>query len=336
MNQSYARRLAGLILGAATLVAAAPASAATPHITGDDGAVVPLTSGASLRHMSPDVTFAFAPEETHYAARVVGPAGPASIGTDCLRTDSPFAERVRYQGNGTYTVFYKSGGSADGCAAATEASATFTINAATSLAGAPATFVRRAPGSAFSLPLELAVNTNPGAETYEIKYAAGATLAPDGGIAGTSESAFVDMATGKTRITFFRPGRYTIVMRAKTFRSDVATGWSAPTTITVKDPFDLSFATLTDTIGPKYALAATVRETSARGKVTVSLGKGKNPKRFRKLGTAKIRKGGKFKMRFRKRGYGNYVMKFAYKGGPTVTAGADKRPIRFFRTFRRG
>lgn len=337
MNKTYARRLAGLILTvAAALAAAAPASAVTPHITGDDGAVVPLTSGASLRHMSPDVTFTFTAEEQYYAARVVGPAGPASTGTDCLRTSSPFAERVRYQGNGTYTVFFKSAGSSEACRSATEGSATFTINAATSLAGAPAGFVRREPGSGIATPLELAVNTNPGAEAYDIKYAANATLGADGGIAGTAESAFVDMATGKTRITFFRPGTYTIVIRAKTFRSDVPTAWSAPATIVVKDPFDLSFATLSDNIGPTYAVKGTVRETSARGRVTVSLGKGKNPKRFRKLGTAKVGKGGKFKLRFRQRGYGNFVMKFSYKGGPTVAAGFEKRPIRFFRTFRRG
>ena len=334
MNQTSARRLAGQFLPfVAVLAAAAPASAATPSITGDAGAPVPLTSGMTLRHMSPDVTFAFTAEETYYAARVVGPSGPASIGTDCLRTSDPFAERVKYQGNGAYTVFYKTAGDRDSCLAATEQSVPFTINASTGFAAAPAKFLFRSQFSVVSTPLELSVNGNPGAEAYDVRFARNATLGPDGGIAGTAESAFVDMATGKVRLTVTEPGKYTVVIRAKTFRSDVPTAWGPPVTVQALAPFDLSYANLSDSTGPTYAVVGTVRETSARGKVTIAIGKGKNPKRFKKLGTAKIRKGGKFKMRFRQTRLGKYVMRFSYKGSATVAKGSEKRPLTFFKRF---
>lgn len=332
MNLNHARRAAGLILPVlAVLAAATPASAITPSITSDAGSPVPLTAGMALRHMAPDVTLSFAEGEQYYSARVVGPAGPASIGTDCLRTSDPFTERVRYQGNGAYTVFYKAAADREACTAAAEQSTPFNINASTGFAPPPATFLMREQGSLISNPLELAVNTNPGAEAYDVRFAANATLGPDGGIAGTSETAFVDMATGKSRLTFTRPGKYTVVIRAKTFRSDVTTAWGPPATVNVVAPFDLSYANLSDTIGPTYAVVGTVREPTARGKVTISIGKGKNPKRFKRLGSTKIRKGGKFKMRFRHRTYGNFVMRFSYKGSATVAKGNEKRPLRFFR-----
>ena len=334
MNKTCTRRLAGLLLPCvAVLAAAAPASAATPSITGDAGAPVPLTSGMTLRHMAPDVTFAFAAEEAYYSARVVGPTGPASIGTDCLRTSDPFAERVRYQGNGTYTVFYKTAADRDACTAAAEQSAQFTINAFAGFAGAPAKFLYRQQFSVVSTPLELPVNGNPGADAYDVRYALNATLGPDGGIAGTSESAFVDMATGLVRLTVTKPGRYTVVVRAKTFRSDVPTAWGPPLTVDALAPFDLSFARLSDSIGPRYAVSGTVREPSARGRITIAVGKGTSPKRFKKLGTTKIRKGGKFKMRFRQTKLGKYVMRFSYRGGATVARGSEKRPLTFFKRF---
>ena len=333
MNKTSARRFAGQFLPfVAVLAAAAPASAATPSITGDDGASVPLTSGMTLRHMSPDVTFALASGE-YYSARLVGPGGAAaSFGTGGC-TSSASAERLKYQGNGTYTLFHKSGADRDACNAAAEQSIPFNINASTGFAAAPAKFLFREQFSVVSTPLELSVNGNPGAEAYDVRFARNATIGPDGGITGTSESAFVDMATGKVRVTVTEPGKYTVVIRAKTFRSDVPTAWGPPVTVQALAPFDLSFANLSDSIGPTYAVAGTVRETSARGKVTIAIGKGKNPKRFKKLGTAKIRKGGKFKFRFRQTRLGKYVMRFSYKGSATVAKGSEKRPLTFFKRF---
>ena len=335
MNTTYARRLAGLILPlAAVLAAAAPASAATPSITGDAGAPVPLTAGMTLRNMAPDVSFAFTAEEAYYSARVVGPAGPASIGTDCLRTSDPFIERVRYQGNGGYTVFYKTAADRDACTAAAEQSVPFTINASTSLvAPSKQPLLTRTAGSVITLSYNVPINGNPGAEAYEVRYALNATIGPDGGIAGTSESALVDMTAGTAGVRFSKPGRYTLVARARTFRSDVTTAWSPRMDVTVVAPFDLSSARLSDSRGPTYAVAGTVREPTARGRVTIAIGKGTKPRRFKRIGSAKIRKGGKFKLRFRQTRLGKYVIRFSYKGNATVARGSEKRPLTFFRTF---
>ena len=332
MNKTSARLLAGLIIPcAAVLATAAPASAATPNITGDAGAPVPLTAGLTLRQMAPDVTFTFTGEETHYSARVVGPTGPASSGSDCFRTSSPSDERIGYQGNGTYTLFYKTAGSLDACRAATESSVAFTINASTGLGAPPAKFLYRPKGSFVANPLELPVNANPGAEVYEVRFAANAKLGPDGGIAGTAQSGFVDMSTGKARMTFSSPGRYTVVIRAKSFRTDVPTPWGPPVVVRVLAPFEILTASLPDSRGPSYKATVTLREKSARGKVRITIGKGTRPKRFRRLGTAKIRKGGKFSFRFNQRGYGKYTLRFTYKGGSTVAAGTDFGVLTLFR-----
>jgi hypothetical protein len=326
---------AGLILCAAMLAGATPASAATPSITGDAGTPVPLTSGLSLRHMAPDVTFAFTAEEAYYAARVVGPAGPASIGTDCLRTSDPFPERVVYQGNGTYTVFFKAAADRDACAAATEQSVPFTIAAGASLVPPDKQpLLSRPAGSGIPTDFQVPVNGNPGADSYEFKYAPNATLGPDGGITGTPESAFVNSSTGAAAVRFAAPGRYTLLVRAKSFRSDVFTPWSPRLDVTVDAPFDfLVPPRLSDSRGPTYAVVGQIREKSARGRVTIALSRGSKAKRFKTIGKPRISKSGKFKLKFRVSRIGKYVMRFSYKGSATVRRGSIKYPIRFFRTF---
>jgi hypothetical protein len=334
MNRTSARLLAGLILSCGAAASASPAHAATPSITGDGGAPVPLTAGTTLRHMAPDVSFAFTAEEQYYAARVVGPAGPASTGVDCLRTSSPLAERVRYQGNGAYTLIFKTGKDSAACKSAPEQSVPFTINASTSVvAPEKQPLLMREPGSFASIPYEVPVNGNPGADSYEMKYALNATLGPDGGITSMAESAFVNSSTGRATVRFTKPGRYTFVLRAKTGRSDVPTPWSPRMDVNVVAPFDLSAVTPTDRRGPSYAFTAAIRETSARGKVAIAIGKGKNPKRFKRLGSAKIGKSGKFKKRFVLRRFGFYTLRFTYKGGSTVAGGTFKQTFRITRTF---
>lgn len=321
-----------LVAVVALLATAPSALAVSPSITGDDGAVVPLTGGANLRHMAPTVTFTFAEGETHYAARVVGPAGAASTGTDCLRTSSPFEERVRYQGNGAYAVFFKAGNSFDACQAAAEQSLPFSINASVAITP-PATqpLFTREPGSFAAIDFAVPVSLNPGADTYEFRYAPNATLGPDGGITGETSSAIVDTTAGTARVNFTKPGRYTFVVRAKSFRSDVPTAWSPRVDVTVVAPFDLTSTSFPDSRGPSYRLAGQVRETTATGRVTISIARGKNGKRFKRLGTAKLRKGGKFSLRFRQTRFGNFTLRYSFRGSPTVGRGTLTENIRISR-----
>ena len=327
MSLNHVGRAGALILScAALLAAAAPASAATPSVTGDGGAPVPLQNGMTLRHMAPEVSLAFTAQEQYYAIRVVGPTGPAAIGADCLRTSSFSAERVRYQGNGAYTVFFKTADTSEACRSAAEQSAAFTINASTAVVPPDhQPLFRRVARSFVATTFEVPVEANPGADSYEMRYAMNATLGADGGIAGTSDSAFVDTATGKARVSFLKPGRYTFVVRAKSFRSDVPTAWSPRVDITVVAPFDLSLVTFPDSRGPTYKLVGQLREPGARGgKVKVSIKHAKD-KRFKRLGTAKVGKGGKFKLRFRYRRYGKVQLRFSYGGSATIAKGVETR-----------
>ena len=66
-------------------------------------------------------------------------------------------------------------------------------------------------------------------------------------------------------------------------------------------------------------------ETSAAGgRVTVAAAKGKNGKRFRTLGKAKINSKGVFKLRFRL-ARGTYRMRYSFKGSSTVARGTVYR-----------
>ena len=332
MSLNHARRLAGLILPVALIAAAAPATAnaATVTITDDAGNAVPLTSGMALRHMAPDVNIAFTGDEKYYAAKVVGPAGPASTGSDCSTFVAP--ERVKYQGNGTYTVVYKTGADRAACEAAAEQSIPFSINASTAISPPGGQLLTREPNAFGATQYAVPVALNPGADSYELKYALNATLGPDGGIVGETQSGFVGQ-DGKANVSFTKPGRYTFVVRAKTFRSDVPTAWSPRVDVNVLAPFDLSFVSLRDSIGPSYKLVGQVRETSIRGKIKVTIARGKNGKRFKRLGVAKLRSGGKFTLKFRQRRLGSYRLKFSYPGSATVVKGTAFGNLRLFRRF---
>lgn len=326
-----ARRLAGLILPLAVLAVTSPASAATVTVTGDGGAPVGLPT--TIRNMDPQVQFAFAPDEKQYEAIVLGPAGSlASTSASCLDTAPPNSPKyVDYQGNGTYTVVLKvSKNERYTCEDAVEERHTFTINAFTSIVPpASQPLLMRQPGSFTSIPFEVPLDLNPGASTHELLYAAGAVLGPDGGISGPTQQGFVNSSTGRASITFSKPGRYTFVARAK--RLSQVTAWSAPVHVTVVAPFDLLTTSFPDSRGPSYKLAGQLREPSATGKVTISIGKGKKAKRFKKLGTAKIRSGGKFALKFRLRKPGSYTLRYSYRGGPTVARGTAKEIIKISR-----
>ena len=185
MTIKRARLGAGLILAlAVTLAAPAGAAlAASATVTGNDGNPVALDPAPTIRHMSPDVAFAFAPTEERYAVTVTGPSGqPASGGQSCGSTGFPSSERIRYQGNGTYTVtlLVSTDDSDSNCAAATTQTFTFVISASTAI-GAPGspTLRMRPPDSGVLTPFEIPVDVHPGADAHELRYAANATLGAD-------------------------------------------------------------------------------------------------------------------------------------------------------------
>ena len=78
----------------------------------------------------------------------------------------------------------------------------------------PTKFLTRAPNSLITNRYELGVGLNPGASSYEVRYALGGVIGPDGAISGPSAETFVNTANGLADFRFDKPGRYVIVARA--------------------------------------------------------------------------------------------------------------------------
>ena len=179
----------------------------------------------------------------------------------------------------------------------------------------------RDPNTAITKTQLLGFSGPPGAISYEIKYAKDATVAADGSLSALAvQDAYLDRATGQVQIIGARdPGTYTAVARAKI--GDFATPWSAPVQLQLQQPFDILTGSFTDRRGPSYQLRTTMRDAVLRGsRVTVSLAKGKNGKRFRTLGKPKVNSKGQFKVRFTVRKLGWYRVRYSFKGN------AQRRP----------
>lgn len=332
------KTLLSATLVVAALAAPSSALAASAQVTGDGGAPVPLGGPVTIRHMSPEVGLLFEPTEKRYSLDVLGPTGAAATNgaTTCQGTGFPFPERVRYQGNGTYTVIARTWSGEDDfqCEGAPqEQRFTFVINAFTAVLAPAATLLTRQPGSFSTIAHAFRADVNPGADRHELRYAAGGAIGPDGGISGPAETATVNSSTGAATLYFSRPGRYTFVARASVFNGagDAFTAWSGPVPVTVLAPFDLSSTSFPDSRGPRYRLAAQIRESTATGRVRVAVARGRRGGKFRRLGTARIRRAGRFSLRFRLRRTGTYRLRYSFAGSPTVAPGRATEVIRIRR-----
>jgi len=323
--------LAALAIGAAV---PAGASAASATVTGDTGAPMPLGGAVTIRNLDPDIEVTFTDAEKRNLVDVVGPDGRRAIAFTPFCSSSSFkSSAFRYFGNGTYTVIVKTYAEANCDGTATETRLPFNINAFSGVAAPGARLLAREPLEPTRGTFAFKIEVNPGATAHEVRYAAGATVGPDGGLAGVSDRASVD-AAGNANVTFFKPGTYTFVARALGFDgSDLSpTAWSAPVVVQVLEPFDFVGPTsFPDSRGPTYKLAGQVREPSATGKITVAIAAGKRGKKFKRLGVAKISRGGKFSLRFKLRKAGFYTLRYTYRGNATVVAGFVKEVIRIRR-----
>jgi hypothetical protein len=270
---------------------------------------------------------------TMYSTTVVGPDGVAAAAPGMCTRSSIIPEDtsfVNYRGNGTYKLTI-SLFSDNNCATARPAQVfSWTVNAGVAIGRPAAPLITRQANSFSTLTQQLDFAQNPGAGTYEVKYALGGVLAPDGSISGPVQDAFLNRTTGKVEVLQRTPGTYVMVARAK--RGDYFSPWSAPVTFRLVAPFDLSSTTFPDTRGPSYQVRGIVGETSAGGRVTISAAKGKKGKRFRTLGRAKVNSQGVFKLRFRLEKLGYYRLRFSYKGSATVAPGAVVEVVRILRT----
>ena len=327
----------------AALLVCAPATAqgaVTGTVKGDDGNPVALTPGAplTLRNMDVEaISRVAASDGASFKATVVDPAGvPAVTGTPAcwdtrfITEDKHF---VDYRGNGTYTMtvsLFSDRNCATPKAGGPTVTMQWTVSAAVALAPPAGPLMTRLKDSFSTITQQLDFSGNPGASTYEIKYAKGGVVGPDGSISSPAlKDGFLNRATGKVELLASEPGDYVIVARAKS--DDHYTAWSAPITMKLIAPFDISSRSFPDQRGPRYQVRGTLRETSAGGRVTVAAAKGKNGKRFRTLGKARVNSQGVFKLRFTIRKRGTYRLRYSFAGSATVDRGTVYEVVRIRR-----
>jgi hypothetical protein len=336
MHQASRRRT--FVTAAATLVIAATsataAQAATVTVTGDDGNPVALAQGApgAIRNMSPTVGIAFPPAAARFSATVTGPDGTAvSSALTCFTTSTGWTRNVTYRGNGNYTVSIANYATADTtCKTPTSQEAyVFAINGGVTLPAPAGPFLLRAPNSFSTNTFEQPVGLNPGTSSYELRYAIGGVVGPDGAITGPSDTGYVNQTTGTAGLTFKTPGAYTVVARASS--GEFNTPWSAPVTIAVVAPFDLNNLSFPDSRGPSYRLRGEIRETSTRGRVNIAMARGKKGGKYKSLGSVKISTKGTFTKRFTQRTTGYYRVRVTYKGSSTTAGGTAIQQIRITR-----
>jgi hypothetical protein len=319
---------------AAGLTAPAVAGAATVTVTGDDGNPITLAPGAqaNIRHMDPDVAVALGGTERAYSATINGPVAAAASPVTCRSFSS--GGSIDYQGNGAYTISVTTYTNTACTAGAQQATYLFAINAGAPLTPPSGPVLTREPNNFAPIRYAVPVSLNPGALAHDIRYALGGVIAPDGSISGGSQQAFADSTTGTAGVTFDKPGTYVMVARAEGYTGGAGqffSPWSAPINIRAFAPFDFAAGspTFTDPRGPRYAIRAVLRERSARGKVRISLARGKRGK-YRSLGKARLRRG-VLKKRFTLRRTGVYRMRFAFKGSATTAPGRVVQKVRFRR-----
>jgi hypothetical protein len=321
------------IVLALALVGAAAAQAATVSVTGDDGNPVGLTPGApaAIRNMQPTVGIGFPSTEGRYSATVTGPDGVAVSSAQTCYTNYNTNRFVDWRGNGNYTVAITNYAKADTTCKTPVSTETYVFTIASNVAVTPPAgpFLVRAPNTFLTKTLSLPVGLNPGASTYEVQYAPGAVLAPDGSISGPSQQGFVNQTTGMTDLSFKTPGIYTVVVRAK--NGQYYSPWSTPVTIQAIVPFDLDALAFPDSRGPRYQLRGVVRDKTIRGTVSLAMARGAKGGRYTSLGKVKISSKSTFSKRFTQRRPGTYRLRVHYAGSALAPAATITTKIRITR-----
>ena len=321
-------KLVGAALSVAALVITPSAHAAiSMTVTGDDGQPTALNPASPLGLRNVHIVLdakADAGEGGYWSLQTVDPSGaPASYGHTCYLTTTEDQDPISYHGNGIYTAILRFYGNNDSSCAGTarEVRYAWSVNAFVQLGQPAAAELTRQPGSFADNTHLLAIAGNPGASGYEIRYAKNATIAPDGSIAGTSQTGYLDETTGKAKLSLFDgPGVYTVVARG--YYGENYTAWSVPVTLRLVAPFDFSTHDIPDSIGPSYKVRATLGEKTATGKVTIAIAPGKKGKHFRRLGTAKISSKHTISLRFTIRKRGWYTIRYHYAGSATTVGGS--------------
>jgi hypothetical protein len=331
------RKLFAALVAATALCAPATAGAAvSATVTGDDANPVGLTPGTPLtiRNMYAQSTGHVDPADAKsFIVKVIGPDGVAAA-TDSPCWDTRYTNDTKrfvdYRGNGNYSMTVSLFTDANCTAGQKDVGYVWTVAAGVAISPPAPTMLTRAVNSFSTITQQFNFAGNPGASGYEIKFAKGAVLQPDGSLASPAlKDGFLNTTTGKVELIGARePGAYTIVARAR--YGSYYSPWSPPANFNLIAPFDLSSRSFPDSIGPSYQVRAIVGEPSAGGKVTVAVAKGKKGKKFRTLGRGNVNSQGVFKVRFHL-ARGTYRVRYSFKGSSTVQKGTVYEVIRITR-----
>jgi hypothetical protein len=326
--KSGGRFLAMLVIAAGFCVPATASAAVAASVTGDDGNPIALTPGVPVAIRNMDVKVIghvdAAADAKGFILNVVGPDGlGATTPTSCQDTRGTIetSRFIDYRGNGAYTFTISVFSDANCTTGRKDIAYGWTVNAGVAISPPAPTMLTRAANSFSTTTQQFNFAGNPGATGYEIKYAKGAVVLPDGSLSSPAlKDAYLNSATGKVElIGASSPGTYTIVARAHI--GSYNSPWTAPVNFNLIAPFDLSSRTFPDSIGPSYQVRAVLGEASAAGsRVTVAYAKGKKGKVFHTLGKPKVNSKGAVTLRFRL-ARGTYRMRYSFKGSSTVARG---------------
>jgi hypothetical protein len=314
----------------------AAAEAATVAVTGDDGNPVAINPAAppTIRNMDvQSTTTVTAADGPRYRTQVIGPDGvPASTPSSCQNPTIINSSRnfVDYRGNGTYRVVVQSFSNSTCTTLTRTVNFPYTVSASVAMGQPQNWLLSRQPNQFGTNEHQFPFNQNPGATLYEVRYARGGVIGPDGAISGPSSEGFVDRTTSTVPLRFDAPGDWVMVARAKT--DDFFTPWSAPVSVRVKGPFDLQGVTFPDSRGPRYRLKGTVRESAAAGtRVRIAIARGRKGGKFRSIGRPKIRRNGTFVLKFTVRRTGRYRLRYVHRDSALVAGGTIVQGIRIRR-----
>ena len=328
-----------LLALAAALVAPASASAApSVTVTNDAGQPAALSAAAPLGIRNMDVTVAIAipaSDSGNYRAQILAPDNSELVSlSSCLNPGDETSASPGYRGNGAYTVVFRAfAGSDTSCTGNfADRRVQYVVNGSSGVTPPPTRVLTRRPNSFVTNTYNLGIALNPGAISYEIRYARNGAIGPDGGISGASTPAFVDTSSGLAPFRFDKPGRYVAVARAG--RGGFFSPWSGAAVINAVAPFDLERVTFPDSRGPTYKLRGTVRERSARGsRVTIFIARKWKGGKYRRLGRAKVNSKGRFTKRFRQSGYGKHRLRYTFKGNKLVARGRVTQKVTIRKRF---
>jgi len=326
--QTGRKTVAAVVAAATFALAPAAAQAATVTVTGDDGNPAGLTPGAPLtiRNMDFDVGVARGADAAKFRQSVTAPDGVSLINDpNYCWTLANLSTPAAYRGNGTYTVTVTEYTDTACTAVLRQTTYQYVVSAGVAIAPPAGSFLIRPKGISTPNTLELGFTGNPGAYGYDVQYARGGVIGPDGAISGPSATAIVSSTTGKIPLQLTEPGTYVMVARAN--GGQFNSPWSPPVTIRAQAPFDLSSRSFPDQTGPRYSVLGYVGTKGVSGRVKLAI-KPRRGGRWRSLGSAKIRADGRFTKRFVVRRLGFYRLRYSFKGGALVQKGSVTEVIR--------